>query len=692
MSLMRSLLLSALLATTAAIPTTNAARIHRLAAVHHDGQTFLTWSCPPGVGWRYRVYVYDQPMVWLSDFWSARYVGMVGDSTWCDRRLTSITGTTFGYSVDTASAALDSTQALFVVTPPDAGTRFYCVTAESCGRGEDRSMAIGDNSLLAGVDEQPGTPLPVYQRTMTWGGIPADIFTLFASPASTAAFPAMSNRFGYAFDCALVRGAPGAALMVRMHPRGGDFMQCLAGSGVTGEWRLALDDPWMNLDGNSFWFGWHENYDPATPVNDVPVTGVVRDYTLQRVLYTLMWARRGFAVDTTRVYSYGYSMGGIGSIFLALRRPDLFAGVLSIIGKMDFSFTTDPNPANSFNTNGPLRAIIDRMWGAVSSNLPTPSGTPVYSEMDGDLLVKQHATDGLTPIIAFNGRNDWVVGWAEKIPFFRAMSGFRQGGYFFWDPSDHASSVWTWSPMVDPKYLYRFRTNRSYPALSQCTADYRPGYGDWISGDSIGTINGFVEWDSSIVDNDQTWECKLTLRDLNNRLGVFRAPDSLMVNATPRRVQHFAFEPLGLYRWTTIRVADGAILKTGIEQADSSGVVTFYWIKVHKWDGGTILHVERVLDITGVPGTLTRGGIALSLSRNPASGPVRLQIEWPAAAAARVELFDVLGRRARTLLAGPVHAGPAALTLDPRGLGDGVYFVVARQREGVATRRLVLVH
>ncbi len=688
----RLLILCALLSTTVAIRATNAARVLNLTATNHDGQTFLTWTTPPGTGWRYRVYASEQPVWWLTDFWNAQQVGEVKDSTWCDRRLSSLTGTIYGYCIDSLATPLDATQGVIALTVAQPGQRFYCVTAESCGRGEDRTFVIGQNTLLSAIDETPGAPHPIYQRTLSWGGYQAEIYSLFPSPTATPNFAAMSNRYGSAFDCAIVRGAPGGALMVRPHARGSDLLQNLAGSGTAGEWVLALDDPWMNRDGNSFWYGWHENYDIDQMYNVVPTTGVVRDYTWQRVLHTLLWARQNFQVDNTRTYAFGYSMGGIGSIFFALRRPDLFAGVMSIIGKMDFSFASDPNPANCFNTGGSLRVVCDRMWGSLSSNLPTPDGTPIYSTMDGDRLVKQHEVPGIPPIIAFNGRTDWVVGWAEKLGFYRSMAGSRQGGYFFWDPSDHASAVWSWSPMENMKYLYRYRTNRSFPALTQCSVDSRPGFGDWVSGDSIGTINGFVEWDTTIVDTPDSWDITLKLRDLQNMHGTLLAPESLVVNATPRRLQQFAIVPLGLYRWTTTRVNDGVQIGTGIEQADSAGLVTFYWIRVHKHDGGTRLHVERVIDVTGVADIARPGAIALALGHNPASGPVALHLGWPATAPARVELYDVLGRRAHTLFAGTARAGNASLTLDPHGLGAGVYFVVARQGDLAATRRLVLVH
>src|SRR5262249_11302633 len=154
------------------------------------------------------------------------------------------------------------------------------------------------------------------------------------------AFPAMANRPGLAFDCAVTRGGlpPLNSLMLALHARGGGFMQAASVmSGRPGEWTLSLDDPVSTMDLHTFWYGYHEDYDVTRWKNSVPISGVVKPYTLRRVLHTLLWARRHFLVDTTRVYAYGYSMAGIGSTMVALRRPDLFAGMLEIVSKFDFS-------------------------------------------------------------------------------------------------------------------------------------------------------------------------------------------------------------------------------------------------------------------------------------------------------------------------------------------------------------------
>src|SRR5439155_20414108 len=105
-------------------------------------------------------------------------------------------------------------------------------------------------------------------------------------------------------------------------------------------------------------------------------------------------------------------------------------------------------------------------------------GFPVFSELNAGFMAGDIQPAWVPPLLAFNGKNDLVVGWAEKIGFFGAMRDQRQGGAFFWDTRDHLNnSAAAWTPMQDPQYLYRFRTNRSFPALSSCSADGDPGDG-----------------------------------------------------------------------------------------------------------------------------------------------------------------------------------------------------------------------
>src|SRR6185503_10926815 len=67
---------------------------------HANGQTFISWDPAGGGGWRYYVYRLNRPIRTETDLQAATMIAMLGDSTACDRRLSTITGTIYSYVVD----------------------------------------------------------------------------------------------------------------------------------------------------------------------------------------------------------------------------------------------------------------------------------------------------------------------------------------------------------------------------------------------------------------------------------------------------------------------------------------------------------------------------------------------------------------------------------------------------------------
>ncbi len=85
-----------------------------------------------------------------------------------------------------------------------------------------------------------------------------------------------------------------------------------------------------------------------------------------------------------------------------------------------------------------------------------------------------------------------------------------------------------------------------------------------------------------------------------------------------------------------------------------------------------------------------------SAGANPSRGATRFALSLPAAGEANVEIFDAAGRRVRTLLRGPQHAGEHALVWDGRddggrAQGPGVYLARARAGAFEQSRRFVRV-
>lgn len=664
----------------------HATQVTDLTAFHRSGQTFITWTSPPGTGWVYRIYASPQPIETAMDFSYATQVGYVGDSSACDHRYSSITGVTTFYRVDSLAAPLDGSKGLFVVTPDHDGSIYYAVTAE-LGTTLDLSVTMGGNSLTRPIIERQAPPQPVFQQQLMDRWATPLVYTIWTTNKMTYYYPAMANVPGIAFDFAVHQGGPAPynSLCIDFHERGGYFLRSLYGTGTPGEWYLSLDDPIPNSDANTFWYGYHESYDITSDVNEPPVYGVVHDYTLQRSIYTIEWALNRFQIDRTKVYTYGYSMGGIGGVLLAFKRPDLVAAVLSVVGKFDFSFLSDPNPDNAFNPGGGQRITTNKLWGDVNTDLPTNDGISIYDRLNDGRLAGMPIA--IPPILAFNGRNDVTVGWAEKIPFYHSMRDHRQGGLFFWDMRDHmGTATSTWGPAQDPSYLYRFRTNRSFPALSNCSIDNDPGDGSPASGDTVGCINCFVEWDTLITDEHAQWVTRLSTHDVNQRPTPITAPESLTVDVTPRRLQQFRVVEGTTYHYTATRLSDGAVVLDGSMQPDDEGLITVIGVPVYH--AGTELRIVP-LGAAGVGDRGSSSRLQLSVSRNPLGPSPVVQLSWPRSGPARVELLDVAGRVVRTLVSGNVAAGPAHIAFNAADLENGVYFVVASQSSARASTRVV---
>jgi len=688
----RNLSLEFALALILALPAPAAAvRVSGLTARPFHGQTFLTWSSPPGTGWSYHVYRATTPPQGggISHY---ALVGSVLDSTWCDRRCSSLIGYSYSYTMPDGSH-LAAGQGLFVNTPGAAATAWYAVTCDSATVPADTVTVPGVNATASGVLEIPDRPQPVWQRKLTVARVTGDVYTLWTSDHDSPWFPEMCNRPSIPYDCAVVPGAPGGwqALMFYPHVRGGNFLSLTNGTGTPGEWVLTMDDYMPTAEGNTFWFGYNEGFDITARSNSTPTSGFVVDYTMRRVVFTLEWARSTLPIDTTRVYAIGYSMGAIGALFTTLRLPDLIAGAMFAHGVFDFGFEADPDAACSFNPSGAQRWSCDHLFGTVQEDLPTPEGERTFDVLDANYLVKELANAGraVPPIVSFSGRYDTTTGWAEKPIFFRTMHSTREGGMFFFDTSTHnGGALSAWAPMGNFGYVYRYRSDRSFPALSNCSTDLNPGDGHAASGDSVGTINGYVEWDTTtIVDSRLVWGIRLTLRDLATRWGTLRAPDSLSVDVTPRRLQQFRIQPETPVQYS-LTDAGGVLFASGAALSDAHGVVTIPAVTVRR--SGTRLALWQLPNNSGVRAAAV-DGVTLSGLVNPLHGACRFEVAWPRSGAGRVEVLDVSGRRVRRVWSGVASAGPQSERLDATGLASGVYLLCARQGSAVTTRRFVVV-
>ena len=327
------------------------------------------------------------------------------------------------------------------------------------------------------------------------------------------------------------------------------------------------------------YYGYHEDFDIFSSSNPVPASGALRDYTSARVVHTIDWCIRNLPVDSTRTYMTGFSLGAIGALFTAVTIPSRIAAIAVFCPRVSF--------AVPFRYNGWDEAICDRLYGMPATDLPTNEAMTRNQRLDANYLLDRGRRSSMPVIYTFCGKTDADVDWDEKIPFYGTMRNDRHGGFHFWGPGDHGGTAYNspWrTEFPDFSFFTRYRTNRSYPAFSSCTADGNPGSGSPSDGDSIGTINGHLDFDDGIVDSARRWECTLRLKDLLTVYGTLAAPDSAVVDVTPRRTQAFLVPPGATVHWRNFR--DSVLVQEG-DIVAPDGPLTVPGVKVYR-TGGTV--------------------------------------------------------------------------------------------------------
>lgn len=668
------LALSLLLAACAAGSPARAATVTDVTVKQHDGQVFVTWTNCPGSGWRYHVYALTaQPGSGESVLLSTR-VGSCGDSSAVDRRLSRITGQLETFRVDSTEAPLEPTKGLFVRTVEHAGTHWYAVTTDSAGI-EDSTIEPGVNAASEATEEIPARVRPVWQRSNA--SPQGEIYVLWGGNVDTPTLPALANAPNQAFLLGVKRGAPGGPLVVHGHGRGGTFFNSFVGAGLPGENVIAPDDHLDTEDGGSWYFGFHAGYDMEEPLNAPPTSGTVLDFGERRVLALMDWSALEMGHDPNRVYTLGSSMGGTFSVLMAWHHPERIAAGWAQVPKVSFARSADEQYWTRFSW--------DRLWGSIDFDLPCSNGFSTYEWLDPARLAASRPDVVPAPLLAFVGRMDDFTGWMEKLAYMHLVDSLHVGGAFFWDTRVHAGSATAaWLPMHDPSWIGRFALNRSYPAFSHCSAAGDVGTGSRTDGDSVGTTVGALDWEANVTDEPDGWAVLLRTRELHTRWDTIPAPESLVVDVTPRRVQVMDFEPWSGYSWRVVRAVDGAILQTGWTATDQYGRLTVPGVKVMR--AGCRLEIGEPSSIAGTPPPRDAGIRWYAPATLSPGG--RFGVSWPGREPARVDLVDVTGRRVARVFEG-VPSGTASLAM-PDGARPGVYWLRAEQGARRATRRVIV--
>ena len=106
------------------------------------------------------------------------------------------------------------------------------------------------------------------------------------------------------------------------------------------------------------------------------------------------------------------------------------------------------------------------------------------------------------------------------------------------------------------------------------------------------------------------------------------------------------------------------------------------------FDGQTYVFGALPVDVADTP---QESGLALGISPNPSAGDATVTLALDAPGAARVVVFDALGRRVAVLHDGPLAVGEHAFEIDAGRLAPGLYIVRTVTPTGSASRTLSVV-
>jgi len=473
------------------------------------------------------------------------------------------------YVIEDGQQRLPAGTGLFVLNPTEAGESYYAVTVVIKGQ---ESAAIGeDNSLKTSIKETVGQGVPVLQRTdkpkIFWfiEGATRNFYVRWEVPPN-------SSIAGKPFDylVAIPPNLPRPAQVgLNLHLWGGGITEGY-GWWLNGEsgsiWVSANEVPY------DWWTGYHERIWTDKPLKTPQdwKQGVVRPYTQRRLLSFLEWVGTKWQIDPTRTFVAGVSMGGSGSLMLAIRFPQHFAWVHSWVGVHV--------PKETY-----FKSSYAAMYGEPEWGVKYEDGTPVWDYYDDVWYLRQHPEAQIGFLSFANGKNDAGVNWPQAVKFLRALQETRQPHMFNWGQDGHGQRAgmpgyWTHDLARQNRHMpIDIRVDQTLPAFTNSSLDNNPGNGDPADGDPAGTVNFFLYWETKdIVDEPQRWAMTVGVGD--------PAPtDTATVDVTPRRCQKFSPKSGEKFRWTN---STGGLLgktsQSGEVVADRWGLVTLEKVIIGK--------------------------------------------------------------------------------------------------------------
>jgi len=276
-----------------------------------------------------------------------------------------------------------------------------------------------------------------------------------------------------------------------------------------------------------------------------------------RLLATIEWVARKYKVDRNRIYLWGISMGGSGTLGLGLARGDIFAACYAVVPagvdhgwhRMGFP------PRKAFAKCPPTGAILEVTRPDDYLARITGAGLP-----------------DAPPLVNFSSQTDsWALNEENLI---QAMHDGRHLMVYCWAPIGHTANWDSTNPAVVKYPWLSIRKNEAYAVFTDASTDQKyPGLNS-KEPDAAGQINAYFRW-KNLADEPARFQIELSLVDakaISTEKKPFAVPEKSTADVTPRRLQKFKVQAGKPYAW---RLTEGnKVVQTSTVRTDAVGLLT----------------------------------------------------------------------------------------------------------------------
>lgn len=343
-------------------------------------------------------------------------------------------------------------------------------------------------------------------------------------------------------------------LLVYLHAAGGKAAGYAPKYGAMDKEFVLLSVECPDANGPEGWYGWN------WAQKDLKAYADTYSPPEQRILATVEWVARKYAVDRNRIYMYGHSMGGSGTLGLGMARGDIFAAIW--VG---------------------VPAHVDHLWFrmgfpelvAVAGSSPTIPVRQVSHPADYLRQISGVGRPDAPPLIDISSPTDmWSLNQECLV---QAAQDGRHLMVFDWEPFGHTQIYDSANPAVLEFPWLQIRKDQAYPVFTHASTDGKyPGMRP--KGDKeAGQINAYFRWES-ISDTPAALSMRLWLVDGKSLNTPIDSPASALVDLTPRRLQAFQITAGHTYRWR-LTEAD-RVIASGSAVADEVGLLTVRQLEI----------------------------------------------------------------------------------------------------------------